>query len=107
MSAKRLGLVASVLTVLTLGSTALFAFDGPEPASAPASQDELLEDLELAAAHWTHVGCIQLGSNCYDVFEDQRGDWWVCQECFTTQNPNTKKCRRLTPWEIMNSLWCV
>lgn len=107
MFAKRFGQLVPVLTVLTLASTGLFAFDAPELAPrAPASQD-VLEELDLAAANWTFVGCIQLGSTCYDVFEDNKGDWWVCQECFTTQNPSPKKCRRLTPWEIINSLWCV
>ena len=56
---------------------------------------------------WTHVGCIQLGADCFDVFEDKRGNLWVCEECFTTQNPNPGKCRRLTPVEIATAVFCA
>ena len=62
---------------------------------------------ETAKPGWTHVGCIQLGSECFDVFEDKKGDLWVCDECFTTQNPNPGKCRRLTDSELEGAVWCA
>ena len=54
---------------------------------------------------WSHVGCIQIAGECRDVFSDGTS-LWVCKACGTTTNPNSKKCRRLTQYEIDNSLWC-
>jgi hypothetical protein len=75
-------------------------------ATEEVALDEQVE-LDLAAANWNHYGCIQLGSSCLDVFQDPKGNLWVCQACFTTQNPNPGKCRRLTASEIANALWCA
>jgi hypothetical protein len=61
---------------------------------------------ELAAANWMHVGCISLGGVCYDVFQDNSGDLWVCKRCNQTGNPSPGKCRRLSQYEIDNNPWC-
>ena len=67
------------------------------------------EDVESAqlAMGWTHAGCIQRGTRCYDVFDDGTGTLWICKACFTTKNPNTGKCRKLSAWELANALWCA
>ena len=61
---------------------------------------------ELAAANWMHVGWISLSGKCYDVFQDNSGDLWVCKQCFQTGNPSPGKCRRLTQYELDHALWC-
>jgi len=81
------------------------ATEAPQPVEVQSEAGAEID--ELSAANWTHAGCIQLGSNCYDVFRDAKGNLWVCEECFTTQNPNPGKCRKLTPQEIQNALWCA
>jgi hypothetical protein len=116
---------------LALASTAVFARpSNDEPAPSPARTADVVteadlmaelalaeelaaatdpayaEELALAAAHWTFSGCIQLGSTCYDVYSDQQGTLWVCRACGTTNNPGPGKCRKLTAYEIANSLWC-
>lgn len=117
MSSKRFVLLASSVTV-ALTAVVVSAFGASDPCleqseacAAVAPDAELAgleeEDAAAAAANWTHYGCISLGGNCYDVFQDSKGNLWVCQECFTTQNPNPKKCRKLTPSEIANALWCA
>lgn len=73
---------------------------------AAATDPAYAEELALAAANWTFSGCIQLGSTCYDVFSDQQGSLWVCKACGTTNHPGPGKCRKLTAYEIANSLWC-
>ena len=74
---------------------------------AAATDPAYVEELALAAANWTWYGCIQLGSTCYDVYSDQNGTLWVCKACGTTGNPSPGKCRKLTAYEIANSLWCA
>jgi hypothetical protein len=74
---------------------------------AAATDPAYAEELALAAANWTWSGCIQLGSTCYDVYSDQNGTLWVCKACGTTNNPGPGKCRKLTAYEIANSLWCA
>lgn len=76
------------------------------PAISNMAQLALLQELELAAANWTFVGCIQLSQTCYDVYDDGSGALWVCKACGTTKNPGPGRCRRLTAYEIANSLWC-
>ena len=76
------------------------------PAPASMAQLALRQELELAAANWTFVGCIQLGQTCYDVYDDGSGTLWVCKACGTTKNPGPGRCRKLTAYEIANSLWC-
>ena len=68
--------------------------------------DDVSGGEQWAASNWNFYGCIQLGTQCYDVFQDPQGDLWVCKACGTTNNPSPGKCRRLTAWEIQNSLWC-
>lgn len=113
MFLNRFALLTS-LTVLALGSTALFAFDSSAAlpgenvvAFDDSATESDLEELDMAAATWTHYGCIQLGSDCLDVFRDSKGRLWVCLACGTTQNPNPGSCRRLTAAEIANALWCA
>jgi hypothetical protein len=74
---------------------------------AAATDPAYAAELALAAANWTWSGCIQLGSTCYDVYSDQNGTLWVCKACGTTNNPGPGKCRKLTAYEIANSLWCA
>ena len=73
---------------------------------AAATDPAYAEELALAAANWTFVGCIQLGSTCYDVFSEPNGTLWVCRACGTTNRPGPGKCRKLTPYEIATSFWC-
>jgi hypothetical protein len=93
---------ASVVTEADLMAELAFHAE-LEALSDPATLDELA----LAAANWTWSGCIQLGSTCYDVYSDQNGTLWVCKACGTTGNPSPGKCRKLTAYEIANSLWCA
>ena len=105
-----------VLTTLALACVlsplALLASSSSDPGpraaqtAAPAAEAEA-QAPALAAPSWTHVGCIQLGSECLDVFADKKGTLWVCDECFTTQNPSPGKCRKLTNDEIANAAWCA
>ena len=99
-------LLLSALSGSALLASAIESKQQTEPA-VEVQVDDANGGEEWAAANWVHVGCIQLGSNCYDVFQDPQGDLWVCKACFTTNNPNPGKCRRLTPWEIQNALWCA
>ena len=105
---NRILLKATLLLAALCGSALLAsAVDSKAELRPVAVEAEGAGAEELAAANWTHVGCIQLGTKCYDVFQDTQGALWVCKECFTTNNPNPNKCRRLTTWEIQNSRWCV
>jgi len=101
MPKKRHALFLGLAFALGAASTSLF------PAAPGVIQLDPEEELVLAAANWTHYGCIQLGNDCLDVFLDNKGNLWVCQECFTTQNPGPGKCRKLTALEIANALWCA
>jgi len=104
----------TVLSVLIL-SVALFASDSRASSSSTGVPNDELGAVpnELALAglsvgpSWTHFGCIQLGSTCFDVFADKKGRLWVCDACFTTNNPSPGQCRRLTSEEIDNALWCA
>ena len=88
--------VALTLLATSIGSMGRICADD-EPGTAVE---------ELAAANWMHVGCISLHGVCYDVFQDNSGSLWVCKQCSQTGNPSPGKCRRLTQYEIDNSLWC-
>lgn len=101
--------LALLLAPVALLSTPSSATETP----TPVDESQLLPN-ELALAglaafgpSWVHAGCIQLGSTCFDVFADNNGDYWVCDECYTTTKPNRGKCRRLTYEEIVNSAWCA
>ena len=135
MSTKHPVLFLSLVAVLAVASTAVFARpSGADELQAPACAavaqppseeialleeialaEELAaatdpayaEELLLAASNWTWYGCIQLGSTCYDVYSDAGGTLWVCKACGTTGNPSPGKCRKLTPYEIANSRWCA
>lgn len=88
------GVATALLTVAAMSAGRTEVFEPEAPA-------------EVAVASWLHVGCIQLGNDCRDVFQDQNGNLWVCKECFTTGNPSPGKCRRLTAYEIATALWCA
>lgn len=98
------------LLLAALGGSALIASaveakQAPQPVVA-VQLDESSGGQQWAASNWTFYGCIQLGTQCYDVFQDAQGDLWVCKACGTTNNPTPGKCRRLTAYEIQNSRWC-
>jgi len=121
MSVKRFVLLASPVAVaLTAVAVSAFGASDPGPAAStacaavtPEAELAALElgldevDSPIAAANWTHYGCISLGGNCYDVFQDPNGNLWVCKACSTTKNPGPGKCRRLTAYEIEHALWCA
>ena len=114
-----LPLRSSIATAALLLPVAMFATRGMASSSELRSSDEArstadepaITELAIAglmlAPAWTHVGCIQLGSTCYDVFADNNGALWVCDECFTTRKPSRGKCRRLTNEEIGGAPWCA
>jgi hypothetical protein len=113
--------LVSAGAVAALASTVLFALDSAAPRAepgpgavvaldvpAPEALDAASEaELALAAANWTNVGCISLSGDCLDVFVDNKGVYWVCLACGTTQNPGPGKCRKLTAYELANALWCA
>ena len=116
---KKFVLTVPLFLLLGLGSRALLAREEAAvpvddtvsvaeewPAISTMAQLVLVQELELAAASWTFVGCIQLNQTCYDVYDDGTGALWVCKACGTTKSPGPGKCRRLTAYEIANSLWC-
>lgn len=107
---KRIALKVTLLLTVLGGSALLAPAVDSKRQTEPVVEvqlDDVSDGEQWAAANWIHWGCIQLGSQCYDVFQDPQGALWVCKACFTTQNPNPGKCRRLTPWEIQNALWCA
>src|SRR5262245_49918128 len=124
MSAKRSILVASSVAV-ALVAAVVFAFGSSDPSSGDRAAGEPSavvtvvagqespapvleeEDVLVAAANWTWYGCISLGGNCYDVYQDNKGALWVCLACGTTGNPGPGKCRKLTAYEIAHALWCA
>ncbi|HEX6884439.1 MAG TPA: hypothetical protein VF530_13760 [Planctomycetota bacterium] len=104
---------------IALVPTALRALDSAEPVAAPvepAALEAVTEVVEPEVAEpfadgmmppsWTFVGCISLSGTCKDVFVDGDGAYWVCKACGTTNSPGPGKCRRLTAYELQNSLWC-
>lgn len=61
-----------------------------------------------AGSGFTFFGCWAYfpAGQCYDIYQDGAGNYWICSKCGQTKNPGPKTCRMISQDTLNHGYWC-
>ena len=103
---KRITILLAISSVFLVFVLVMVAGVGVNQATAPAN--ETSEVTLAAGSGFVFEGCWAYfpAGQCYDIYRNAQGNYWICSKCGQTKNPGPKVCRTISELTLSRGYWC-